>query len=87
MLILISTDVQYLQNIAFSFEKDLNCKNHSSSGSHQVTYTAQDTEISPNCLVRKLCGNCGNCAFPQNFHTKRLDEITVFYTKLSTLYH
>ena len=34
MLILISTDVQYLQNIAFSFEKDLNCKNHSSSGSH-----------------------------------------------------
>ena len=22
---------------------------------------------------------CGNCAFPQNFHTKKLGEITVFY--------
>ena len=22
---------------------------------------------------------CGNCAFPQNFHTKELGEITVFY--------
>ena len=21
---------------------------------------------------------CGNCAFPQNFHTRKLDEITVF---------
>ena len=22
---------------------------------------------------------CGNCAFPQNLHTKKLGEITVFY--------
>ena len=22
---------------------------------------------------------CGNCAFPQNFHTMKLGEITVFY--------
>ena len=22
---------------------------------------------------------CGNCAFPQNFHTRKLGEITVFY--------
>ena len=22
---------------------------------------------------------CGNCAFPQNFHTKKVGEITVFY--------
>ena len=22
---------------------------------------------------------CGNCAFPQNFHTTKLGEITVFY--------
>ena len=22
---------------------------------------------------------CGNCAFPQNFHTKKLGEITVFF--------
>ena len=22
---------------------------------------------------------CGNCAFPQNFHTRKLGEITVFF--------
>ena len=22
---------------------------------------------------------CGNCAFPQNFHTRKLEEITVFF--------
>ena len=22
---------------------------------------------------------CGNCAFPQNFHTRKLGEITIFY--------
>ena len=22
---------------------------------------------------------CGNCAFPQSFHTRKLDEITVFF--------
>ena len=22
---------------------------------------------------------CGNCAFPKNFHTRKLGEITVFY--------
>ena len=22
---------------------------------------------------------CGNCAFPQNFHTKKLGEITIFF--------
>ena len=22
---------------------------------------------------------CGNCAFPQNFHTRKLGEISVFY--------
>ena len=22
---------------------------------------------------------CGNCAFPQNFYTRKLGEITVFY--------
>ena len=26
--------------------------------------------------MRKLCGNC---VFPQNFHTRKLGEITVFY--------
>ena len=38
-------------------------------------------------MMRKFCGKavpaycpyCGNCAFPQNFHTRKLAEITVFY--------
>ena len=34
-------------------------------------------------MVWKFCANrpkvCGNCAFPQNFHTMKLSEITVFY--------
>ena len=34
MLILILIDVQYLQNVVFSFEKGSNGQNHSSSGSH-----------------------------------------------------
>ena len=28
---------------------------------------------------------CGNCAFPQNFHTRKLDEITVFHAVLFAL--
>ena len=27
---------------------------------------------------------CGNCTFPQNFHTRKLGEITVFYAVLIT---
>ena len=34
MLILILIDVQYSQNVVFSFAKGLNCQNHFSSGSH-----------------------------------------------------
>ena len=34
MLILISIDVQYLQNVVFSFEKCSNGQNHSLSDSH-----------------------------------------------------
>ena len=38
-------------------------------------------------MMWKFCGKaqairpklCGNCAFPQNFHTMKLGEITVFY--------
>ena len=33
MLILVLIDVQYSQKAVFSFEKDSNCQNHSSSGS------------------------------------------------------
>ena len=35
------------------------------------TFSAQFRAIRP-----KLCGNC---AFPQNFHTRKLGEISVFY--------
>ena len=39
--------------------------------------------IPSNLLLWKCCGNrpkqSGNCAFPQNFHTSKLGEITVFY--------
>ena len=39
------------------------------------TITAKNTVYSPNFLVWNFCGNC---AFPQNFHTRKLREITVF---------
>ena len=55
-------------------------------------FTAKNTVISPNYLVWKFCRKaqfqysfgqiaklCGNCAFPQNFHTRKLGEIMVFY--------
>ena len=46
-----------------------------------VTDTAKNTVISPNFLVWKFCGIkfCGNCSFLQNFHTRKLGEITVFF--------
>ena len=49
---------------------------------------AQNAVISPNFLVWKFCGKtirpklCGNCVFPQNFHTRKSDEITAFYAVL-----
>ena len=49
------------------------------------TSTAKNTVISPDFMVWKFCGKaqyrpklCGNCAFPQTFHTIKLGEITVF---------
>ena len=36
MLILILTDVQYLQNVIFGFEEGSNGQNHSWSNSHQM---------------------------------------------------
>ena len=42
-------------------------------------YHAANTKILPNILVGKCWKICGNCAFPQNFHTRILDEISVFY--------
>ena len=61
---------------------------HLNETSTTYSYTAKNTVISPNFLMWKFCGksqfprflgNCGNCAFPQNFHRK-LGEITVFFT-------
>ena len=31
------------------------------------------------CIVLGDSKLCGNCVFPQNFHTRKLDEITVFF--------
>ena len=55
-------------------------------------FYAKNTVISPNFLVWRFCGRtvsalfwairpklCGNCAFPQNFHTRQLGQITVFF--------
>ena len=28
---------------------------------------------------------CGNCAFPQNFQTRKLSEITLFYTEYAMI--
>ena len=55
-------------------------------------YLLSITVISPDFLVRKFCRkaqfrynferaarNCRNCAFPQNFHTTKSGEFTVFF--------
>ena len=44
----------------------------------------KNTVISPNFLAQKLCGNC---AFPQNFHTRKLGEITIFLVVLQQKLH
>ena len=44
--------------------------------------TAKNTVISPDFLVWKLCGNC---TFPQNFHTRKSGEITVFFAVIALL--
>ena len=49
----------------------------------EVLIIAENTVISPNFMVWKFCGKAQfpyrNYAFPQNFHTMKLGEITVFY--------
>ena len=58
----------------------------------------KNTVVSPIFLVWKFCGKaqlphsfairpklCGSCAIPQNFHTRKLGEITVFYAVDTTL--
>ena len=51
MSILILIDVQYTQKAVFSFEKGLNCQNHSSSGSlHPVKNSPRKICDSPHLL-------------------------------------
>ena len=55
-----------------------------------LVFLAKNTVISTDFLVWKFCGKanrsklCGNCAFPQNFHTRKSGEITVFFAVSST---
>ena len=53
MLMLILIGVQYLQNVAFSFEKDLNGQNHFSSDSHRLikTISQQNLLFPPYTLI------------------------------------
>ena len=53
-----------------------------------MKHTVKNTVISPNFLVWKFCGKAqfphsfGRFAywtFPQNFHTRKLGEMTVFF--------
>ena len=55
----------------------------------KLLHTTKNTAILPDFLVQKFCGKvqfrairpklCGNCAFPQNFHTRKSGKIMVFF--------
>ena len=54
-----------------------------------INCTVENTVISPNYLVWNFCRKVQfphsfgrKCAFPQNFHTRKLSEITVFFAVL-----
>ena len=59
------------------------------SSDNMRTLTAKNIVISPNFLVWKFYGKIQfphsfgrfgrNCAFPQNFHTRKLGEIKIFF--------
>ena len=52
-----------------------------------VYHTVKYTVTSPNFLMWRFCEKaqairpklCGDCTFPQYFHTRKLGEITVFF--------
>ena len=61
-----------------------------------TAHTAKNTVISSDFLLWKFCGKarflhsfgqrpklCGNCAFPQNFHTRKSGEINFFAVTVS----
>ena len=58
MLILIIIDVQYLQNVVFSFEKVLSGQNHSFSGSHHWKKKSLSAKFL--ILIRFISGIHGN---------------------------
>ena len=43
-----------------------------------IQFSESTFKIKVTLAIRPIL--CGNCAFPQNFHTRKLGEITVFYT-------
>ena len=46
-----------------------------------LALTAKNTVFSPSPEL------CGNCSFPQNFHTRKLGEIAVFFAVTISFYH
>ena len=62
---LILINVQYLQNVVFSFENFLNSQNHSSSDSHQLIKHSRSSKISHSPLV-------GDSTLPLNPNWKAL---------------
>ena len=68
---------------------------HRPSSIYVVCTTGKNAVISPDFLVWEFCGkaqfphNFGrlarvDCAFPQNFHTSKSGEITVFFAVLDS---
>ena len=60
MLILILIDVQYPQKAIFSFEKGVNCQNHSSSGSHHSLKKIPFSKISNSLTPLRYLENPAN---------------------------
>ena len=42
----------------------------------QISYVKRKVRSTIRAILPKLCGNC---TFPQNFHTRKLGEITALY--------
>ena len=63
--------------IKIKIKKKKNSRTNLSTG-----HTAKNPVILPNFLVWKFCEKAQflqNCAFPQNFHTRKLGEIMGFF--------
>ena len=63
--------------------------NHLEELNSFLVNTAKNVVILPNFLMYKFCGSpklCGNCAFPENFYTRKPGEITVFFKNIFLRY-